>query len=141
MIKINDKKYIEYNTKIFWVDFERNLNNEGIVWGKSGHNLNAKNDETAPFIEFNINNNIVIGLEFSLSRKMLSEFSLNKQNDVSQYISDVTYEDEKGWISLITWDYECIITKIDKNEYKLHFSILSNEFEELNIKINTNLKI
>ena len=66
MIKINDNKYVEYNTKISWIDFERNSNNAEIVWGKAVHNLNAKNEETAPFIEFNINNNILIGLEFSL---------------------------------------------------------------------------
>ena len=141
MIKINDNKYVEYNTKISWIDFERNSNNAEIVWGKAGHNLNAKNDETAPFIEFNINNNILIGLEFSLSSKMLSEFPLNKQIDVSQYLSDITYEDEKGWISLITWDYKCTITKTAKNEYKLQFNILSNEIEKLDIKIDTNLKI
>ena len=141
MIKINDNEYVEYNMKISWIDFERNSNNAGIVWGKAGHNLNAKNDETAPFIEFNINNNILIGLEFSLSSKMLSDFPLNKQNDVSQYLSDITYEDEKGWISLITWDYKCAITKTAKNEYKLQFNILSNEIEKLDIKIDTNLKI
>ena len=39
------------------------------------------------------------------------ELKINDKKDISKYISDITYEDKKGWISLITGNYNCFITK------------------------------
>lgn len=128
MIKINDKEYIKYNKKITWSNFEHILKDKKIIG-------------IAPFIQFNIDDKVLIGLEFSLSKEMLEKLKINKKININQYISDVTYEDEKGWVSLITWKYDCVITRINKVQFRLEFEILSNEFETININIVDDLEL
>ena len=128
MIKINNKEYHDYEIKITWGNFDVCSN------GK-------KNSGLAPFIEFNIENNIFLGLEFIFSREMFENTKLNITTNIDKYISDITYEDKDGWISLILEKYNCSITRMNENTFKIEFYVESKEIEELNIIINANIKI
>ena len=128
MITINGKQY--------------NIDSKKISFGKyrvtqDGKKRNGK----APFITFKFEN-ILLGLETIYDTKELKELNLDDKKDISKYISDITYEDEKGWISLITGNYKCFIQKIDNNkfiielngeaeEYGEYYSILLNEEIEI----------
>lgn len=128
MIKINNKEYYNYEIKITWGNFDV-CSNEKKVLG------------LAPFIQFNIENNIFIGLEFVFSKEMFENTKLNMVTNIDKYISDITYEDENGWISLILEKYNCNITRMNENIFKIEFCVESKEIEEFNIIINTNIKI
>lgn len=125
MIIIDDKEYTNYNVKITWDSFYVISNNE-------------KRTGIAPFITFCINENIYLGLEFSFSKEMFKNIKFNNTKDVKKYLSDITYEDKSGWISIIIDKYICEITRINESDFKLYFSI---ESEVGNIIINTDINL
>lgn len=125
MIKINNKDYTKYDTKIIWGDFNVCSNGE-------------KRTGIAPFIQFNIEDKIFIGLEFVYPKEMWEDTKNCIKIDMKQYLTDITYEDEKGWISLIVEEHNCYITKIEENIFKIDLfveSVLENIKIELNVKV------
>lgn len=125
MIKINDKEYSNYNIKITWENF--------LV-----SSYNKKRTGIAPFITFNIENRIFIGLEFTFSKEMFENTKLNTRTNITEYLSDILYEDEKGWISIITGKYDCSITRTSENIFKIEFFV---EAGDLNIIIDTDIEL
>lgn len=125
MLKINDRKYNDYDIKVKWGNF-------------SAYSNGTKTSGTAPFITFNIKNSIFVGLEFIFSKEMFENTELNTVINIDKYISDITYEDEKGWASFITEKYNCNMTRINENIFKIEFYI---ESEEMNIIIGTNIEL
>ena len=71
----------------------------------------------APFITFNIDNDKFVGLEFTFSDEMFKQMKVNIKTNVKEYISDVVYEDVRGWISIINSEYDCDITRIDEKNF------------------------
>ncbi len=135
MIKINEKEYYDYDVKIDWGKFEHIICDDKINWGKFEHvaAIDGSN-EMAPFIKFNINNDIFIGIECNLSKENLLKLELNKLINLNKYISDITYEDEEGWISIITGNFDCKIIRTSDNLFKLDFFVKPNELD-FNINI------
>ena len=123
MIKINEKEYHNYDIKIDWGKFEAKV---------CGRKINGE----SPFIIFNIENNIYIGLEFIFSKKMFNKMEINKKINLNKYISDITYEDKKGWISIVTGNYECNVTKVKNDCLKLEFLVEPNELDVEEFGIN-----
>ena len=123
MIKINGKEYKNYETKASWGKFEAKV---------SGRKI----DGESPFIMFNIENNIYIGLEFIFSKEMFNKIEINKKINLNKYISDITYEDKKGWISIVTGNYECNVTKISNDCFKLDFLVEPAELDVDELGIN-----
>jgi len=121
MIIINNQEYNNYEIKIDWSNFS--------VYSNGKRRIGI-----APFITFNIENNIFIGLEFTFSKEMFKDLELNKKINVEQYISDIVYEDEEGWISIINQEYNCNITRKDEINFKIEFCIE-------NIIINTIIEL
>ena len=64
MIKINDTKYDNYDIKITWESFEFGI-------------FDKKIKGIAPYIMFNIKNNIIIGIETRLSKETLKNTNPN----------------------------------------------------------------
>lgn len=128
MIKINEKEYHNYDIKIDWGKFEAKV---------CGRKINGE----SPFIIFNIENNIYIGLEFIFSKEMFNKMEINKKINLNKYISDITYEDKKGWISIILEKYNCNINRINNHSFQLDFNISSYEFDMLNIEIKDIIKL
>lgn len=128
MIKINNKEYNKYNVKIAWGNF--NITSYG-----------KKIKGIAPFITFNIKDNILIGIETRIPKEMLENTNLNEKINIKQYLTDITYEDEKGWLSLITGKYDCDIARIGDSYFKIELCIESEETEKINIIIDTNIEL
>lgn len=125
MIKVNNKEYDNYYTKITWGTFEV-------------YSYGEKRTGISPFIAFNLENNIFIGLELTFSDKMFKEMQLDIKTNVNNYVSDITYEDEKGWVSLIIEKYNCNITRISNKNFIIELYLISDEF---NINIDTNIEL
>lgn len=127
MIKINSREYNSYTTKIIWGDFEV------VSQGK-------KRTGKAPFVKFNIENCIFTGIELTFSQEMFETLKLETHSNISQYVSDITYEDENGWISIIDGDYNCMITKTSTNKFKINLSA-NARFDELKLLVNTDIEL
>ena len=123
MIQINTKKYHNYSTKVTWEKFE-------VI--HDGQKLKG----LAPFISFNIEDAIFIGLELILSQEIIESMKLNNQTNIKSYLTDILYEDSRGWISLITDEYDCTIVRLDERKFKIHF-IVTSAIENIDIMIDT----
>ncbi len=129
MIIINNRRYSNYITDISWDSFQATSN--GI-----------KREGIAPFITFNIEDKYYIGLELTFSTDMFKNTPVNKEINISKYLSDITYEDEKGWLSISTGKYDCTLTKKSDTNFQLDFYVSTGEDEsDINITINTFLEI
>ena len=128
MIKINDKEYRKYNINISWGSFSSTL-------------MGKKINGISPFIKFNINDSILIGLELIFSKEMFMETPINEKVDITRYLTDITYEDNNGWISIIIGNYTCYITRINEKNFILNFHVDYDDFDILNITINTDISI
>ena len=71
----------------------------------------------------------------------IKELKINDKKDISKYVTDIIYNDSKGWISLIYGTYKCFLERIDNELYLLDFYCNTIDDEEefsivLNEKIN-----
>lgn len=128
MIIINGKNFDNVLKKVSFGEY--NVTQDG-----------KKRNGSAPFISFKFDN-ILLGLETIYDKKWLEKLKINDKKDISKYISDIPYEDEKGWISLETGDYSCFITKIKKDVFAFEFSCEAEECgEHLKILLNEEVEI
>lgn len=114
MIKVNDKQYNTYNIEITWENFEI-------------CSFNKKRKGLAPFITVNIENNIFIGLEFTISTEILRSYELDTKTNIKKYLSDVLYKNERGWVSIINGKYDCNIVRTSENDFKIEFRVKCGE--------------
>ena len=128
MIIINNKNYDNFIKKISFGEYSVTLD------GK-------KRSGSAFCISFKIDN-ILLGIETTKDKKWFEELKINDKKDISKYISDISYEDEKGWISLITGNYNCLINRIKNNIFVLEFTCDTEECGEYyNILLNEEVEI
>lgn len=116
MITINDKNYDNVLKKVSFGEYS--------VTQDSNVRIGS-----APIITFKIDN-ILIRLETTYDKKYLEELKINDKKDISKYISDITYEDENGWVSLITGNYNCFITKYRNNKFVFELKCEAEECGE-----------
>ena len=126
MIKVNGKEYDVKKTDISWGEFT-----------VSCHGKTRKGQ--APFISFHLDNNILIGLEFTFSKEMFEESKVNIRVNCDDYLSDITYEDDGGWFSLILEKYNCYITRIDSKTFNVELTISGTD--NINLEIIQNVQI
>ncbi len=126
MIKINDINYNNFTNKI--------------TWGNFYVNLPEKRTGIAPFISFNIEDKIIIGLEFVYSKEMWESTESYTKIDMQKYLTDITYEDKNGWISLIIEKHNCYITKLENNIFKINLFVDSIS-ENIKIELDVILQI
>lgn len=128
MIIINDKKYDNVLKKVSFGEYS--VTQDG-----------KKRNGMAPFISFRCDN-ILLGIETNYDKKWLEELKINDKQDISKYVIDIPYEDEKGWVSLILGKDKCFITKVKNNVFTIdlkcetyegseHYSIIINEDVEI----------
>ena len=128
MIVINNRKYKNPLINVLFGEYEVNQNG------------NSRNGESI-FISYKFDN-ISLGLETLYDKRWLKEIKINDKKDISNYISDITYEDENGWISLISGTYNCFVNKIENNIFVFEFNCESEECGEYyNILVNEKVKI
>ena len=116
MIIINDKNYDNVLKKVSFGEY--NVNQDG-----------KRRNGSAPFISFKFGNTI-LGLETIYDKKWLKELKINDKKDISKYITDIAYEDEKGWVSSGLGNYNCFITKVKNNIFAIEFSCEVEECDE-----------
>lgn len=114
MIIINDEKYDDFGVEITWGNFS--VTSHG-----------KRRTGISPFISFNIENNRSIALEFTFSDEMFKQMKVNIKTNVKEYISDILYADERGWISAIDDKYECNITRINEKCFRIEFHMQSEK--------------
>ena len=126
MIIVNGKEYENVSKKVSFSEYS--VTQDG-----------KKRKGSAPFISFKFNN-IILGIETIYDKKWIEELQQNDKKDVTKYISDITYEDKKGWISLITGNYRCYICKVSDNAFSIEFNCEAEECgEHINILIREQL--
>ena len=126
MIRMNDTKYQDYLIEVTWKNF-------------SVSNKNAKKRfGEAPCITFQLNQNTLIGLEFTFSKTMFLNTKINIKTNVKEYISDIIYATDKGWKSLILENYDGYITRVSEKTFHLDFYVLESE---IHIFIDENVDI
>ena len=125
MIKLNNKKYDNYKIEVLWDNFELGSNNKKIKG-------------VSPFISFNIDNNIIIEIETNISKETLENININEKINITQYLTDIIFEEQKGSRSIIDWKYNFEMTKINSNFFKIEFDINNNDEK---IKIDCNVEL
>lgn len=128
MIRINNKEYVHYNTKVSWGNFET------VIFDK-------KEIGISPFITFNIEDNIAIGIETRISKEKLKSINIGEVVNLDKYITDIVYEDKKGWVSIIDGKRSCSLSKIIDDIFLIEFSVDFEEQEEFNIIINSEVEL
>lgn len=128
LIIVNNKKYDKWEIRVIWGDFI--VRYQGKV--RTG---------IAPFLEFKLDDNY-LGLEFTFSKDMFNNLKIGEKTNIKKYISDITYEDENGWITINDGDYDCNIERIDESNFYIDFYVLANfEDEEYNITLDDIVRI
>jgi len=117
MITINNTKYTTHDIKVTFGNY--NVSNK-----------DKKRNGQSPFIQFHANNNIFIGIETTYDKEWLKELKENDKKKITEYISDIAYEDENGWISLITGRYTCYLEKINQSKFRIEFKCTAQECDE-----------
>lgn len=126
MIKINNKDYDKETIEVAWGPFYSVSTNNEKITGMS------------PLITLNLENGISIGLEFLFSDEMFKKMCIGKRTNLKTKISDILYDGGKGWTSLMDGEYDCFITKVNEQEFKIECSLTTYE---ITIQIDTNVKL
>lgn len=127
MIRYNDKVYNKSLYQISFGEYKVKQNGKERT-GKS------------PRITFMLDD-FNLMLEFIYDKEWIRELKINDKKDISKYVTDIIYNDSKGWISLIYGTYKCFLERIDNEFYLLDFYCNTMDDEEefsivLNEKIN-----
>ena len=128
MVVLNNKNY---NNSLIEVSFGKyNVTQNGKK--RTGESL---------FVLFKIDN-FYLGLETTYDKKWLKELKIDDKKNITEYISDITYEDEKGWLSLILGKYKCFINKVEENNFIIELNSDTEECgEHFHILLNEKVKI
>ena len=113
MVIINEKKYENTNYKISYGEYNVNQN------GK-------KRKGISPFLRFKCNN-INIGIEMTYDIKCIEETKINTTIDITKYISDILFENEKYWLSLIIGEFSCWLSKIEDDKFVIELKYKGEE--------------
>jgi len=127
MIKVNDKVYDGMIIRVSWGEFSTVTNGQ-------------KRKGIAPFITFN-SNEIRVGLELVFSDVMFREMKLNNKIDISKYLTDITFEDKEGWISLGNGEYKGYITRIDEEKFKIEMFVVDKYEDDMKIELDEIVKV
>ncbi len=122
MIKINNKTYNNNKIEIIFDKFINCENNE---------EMNTLN------FYFIIKNDIQLEIETKISNNILSNMNINNHLDINKYITDIEYQDENGYTTLIHEKYYSLLTRINEKDFNIKFKIESND---INIKVDEVIK-
>lgn len=130
MIKINK---IVYNSPIIKVSYGKYQKK------KSGNIIKGE----SPIIKITlIEAKIYISLETTYDRSLFKKLDIGEKVDISDSLSDISYEDKDGWISLIYGYHKCIVERKNEKVFNFKISCKADECgENYNILINENIDI
>lgn len=127
MIKYNNKVY---NKVLYKVSF-----GEYLV-----HQNGKKRIGKSPYITFKFDD-FKLSLELVYDKEWIKELKINDKKEISNYLTDIVYRDNTGWISLICGKYKCYLERINNDDYVLDFwcNTVDDE-EEFHILLNEKIK-
>ena len=115
MIKINS---IEYST------------NNKITYGHFSTTMdNIKQEGTSPNVYINCSKSSIM-IESIYDISIINTMEYGAKMDITKYISDIIYTDEKGWISLISGKISCELERIDAKTFRIFLSCYEEELDE-----------
>lgn len=83
---------------------------------------------------------IYIRLETTYDKNLFSKLIIGNKADISDSISDISYEDKDGWISLIYGYHKCIVERINDKVFNFKLDCITDEGQKsYNISINENI--
>lgn len=83
---------------------------------------------------------IYIRLETTYDKNLFSKLIIGNKVDISDSISDISYEDKDGWISLIYGYHKCIVERINDKVFNFKLDCITDEGQKnYNISINENI--
>lgn len=123
-------------------DNEYNINNIKVTYGNYSVVQDGKKREgISPIIYFKYDK-FDVRVETVYNQKCLNEMQYNTIVDITKYISDISYEDEKGSKSLIYSNYSCKLNKLENKLFNIELICNYEEKEEkLQIYISENINI
>lgn len=128
MLKINDKVYNNIIIKVTYGNY-------------SVTQMGNKREGISPIICF-IGDDFYVRLETTYDQKWFNKTNFNNIIDITRYISDISFEDKNGWMSLIGKKISCKLKKIEDKLFNIEFICDYEDFsEELHININEDFKI
>lgn len=129
MVIINDKQYDNVVQDISYGNYSVRQDGE-------------RREGIAPCIFFQCDDDVYIGVETLYDIKWIKELELNTMIDITKYISDITYEDKSGWMSLVVGEHSCLLSRIGDNEVYIDLKYKGEEFGSyLDISIKENVKL
>lgn len=131
IVKINDIEYKDYDINVIEQSFSAFSYKDGKKSERTG---------VAPFIQIDLIKDIHIGIEMNYSYEMFRENDLDKEIDISKYITDILYSDEKGWVPITNNEHNTIIKRISDNEYNFYLDVKDDSFD-IKIVLKVLLKI
>lgn len=83
-----------------------------------------------------------VGIEMTYDLRDIKILKVNSTIDITDYVSDITFEDENGWLSLILGDFVCLLTKREKDLVNIELKYKGEECSiNFDIYINEDVKI
>lgn len=87
-----------------------------------------------------VEDRIRIRIETTYDRNLFTKLNVGKQVDISDSLSDISYEDKKGWISLVYGYHKCIVERINKKTFNFKLNCIADECNEnYTILVNENI--
>ena len=94
----------------------------------------------SPIVLFRFDD-ILIRIETTYDKTWIENLKINEEQDITKYLSDISYEDKNGWCSIKTGFYSCTLTRLEDNLYNVELKCKCVECgEEFDIFICENIK-
>ncbi|MBQ8132686.1 MAG: hypothetical protein IJ193_09360 [Bacilli bacterium] len=121
MIKINKKEENIIEKEISFGNFEVN-DGKSIRKGIS------------PILSFVTDQSKTIEIETTLSSEILEKVNNHALTNINKYITDINYEDQNGWLSLMTGEYKVDLVKDNETCRLLLF--VEDKAEQIKIELD-----
>ncbi len=130
MIKINDKDYKLESLDCHWGKFTRT------------HNSITKTG-VAPRLFFLVgeeDSSKELLLELTITDEEFKKMPIGKELNMKEEVTDIGYDDDKGWLTLSGSDYMLKITKLDTDEFLIKFKC-GDSYEQISFEIDEEIKL
>lgn len=132
MIVINKITYNNPMMSVSYGEYQKKRSGNVIIGESPIITITLKNDK------------IRIRIETTYDKILFTKLSVAKQVDISDSLSDISYEDEDGWISLICGYHKCIIERINEKVFNFKLDCIADECEEnysISVDENVDMKL
>ena len=113
MIVLNNNEFEIDEINYFFGKYNAVINKER----KEGYSL---------FVDF-MHKNFKLRIETIYDKENLLLMKKYNKEEITRFVTDITYEDKYGWISLITGKRICFIEKVEDDKYIINLKCITEE--------------